>query len=475
MLLAPDPQPAQPAAPPGILRKFAYLLSARWVRDALQTVFLIYLARLSSTTYGEFMLALGLGSILTFVTDFGLNLPLVSLLSRKESDPGAALSQVSLLKVIILGLALAGVLGFVHWQGYSPPLQRLMLLLGAGLAAEALANTFFVTLQVKGRQDLQGKVKSLAAAAGFGYGLLALVLGAPPLAVALYKLIESAINLGGAAYLGLTLTRSRLKWPPLRQLTSVFRLGLIFGAIEVTGIIYNKANLFFLQRYAGTEGVAQYSVSWQTVDGISVLVSNLLLQSILYPLFVRLWETDRAQVPRLAQNTARWLMALALLVMFVLFIESDRLIPLIYGPKYPEAVWLQRYLVPAVAFAFFYNLAAFLLYSMRLAPLLLVFCLLGLGLNLLWCTLVIPRAPLVGGALAMVVTKGAVAIMTVLYCHRRLQLIPWQALKQLGVAVAVGGCLYFLGDYFWRRELAEVLAVTPLLTLIWRWWREDRK
>ena len=45
-----------------ILHKFAYLLSARWVRDALQSIFFIYLARHSTTTYGEFMLALGLAA-----------------------------------------------------------------------------------------------------------------------------------------------------------------------------------------------------------------------------------------------------------------------------------------------------------------------------------------------------------------------------------------------------------------------------
>ena len=40
-----------------ILQKFAYLLSARGVRGVLETVFLLYLARHSTTTFGEFTLA----------------------------------------------------------------------------------------------------------------------------------------------------------------------------------------------------------------------------------------------------------------------------------------------------------------------------------------------------------------------------------------------------------------------------------
>ena len=62
--LMPASSPDRPGGPPGqhrILKKFAYLLSAGWVRDALQGVFFIYLARHSTTTYGEFMLALEFG------------------------------------------------------------------------------------------------------------------------------------------------------------------------------------------------------------------------------------------------------------------------------------------------------------------------------------------------------------------------------------------------------------------------------
>lgn len=460
------------AAPPlRILQKFAYLLSARWVRDACQAVFFIYLARVSAATYGEFMLALGLGSILVLVAEFGLNLPLVTLLTQKDRDPGVALSQVTLLKGTLLFLALGGVVGFIQWQGYSPPLKRLMLLLTAGVGLEALANTFFVCLQVQGRQDLQGKIKALAAGLGFGYGLITLILGAPPLLVAAFKLIESLANLGGGAALVLYWGRFRLQRPSLTGLAGTLRLGLVFALIEVAAIIYNKANLFFLQRYAGAHGVAQYSVTWQMVDGVSGLVSNLLLQSILYPLFVHLWQTDRSQVPRLAQNTARWLLAAALPVMFVLFVESDRLIPLIYGSQYQEAVLLQKYLVVTVAFAFLHNLAAFLMISMHLERLLLIFYLGGLAFNLLWCSLVIPLTPLTGAALAIVLTKGAVALLTVSYAQRRLGLLPVRPMKQLGAAVLAGAALYLLANGHLPRELAEALALAPLLGLVWHWWR----
>jgi O-antigen/teichoic acid export membrane protein len=457
-------------APSRILHKFVYLLSARWVREALQAVFLIYLARSSATTYGEFMLAIGLGSILLLVAEFGLNLPLVSLLSQKDGDPNAALNRVIVLKGGLLVLTLLGVLGFMAWQDYSLPLKQIMFLLCCGIGLEALSNTFFVTLQVQGRQDLQGKITALAAGAGFGYGLIALALGAPPLVVAAFKLIESLVNLGGSFLLVRAQGSFQLARPSFKRLGTTLRLGLVFALIEVSAILYNKANLFFLQQYAGASGVAQYSVTWQTVDGISGLVSNLLLQSILFPLFVKFWEVDRSRVSQLAHNTARWLLAAALVVMFVLFIESDRIITLIYGPNYGEAIWLQKILVITVAFAFFHNLAAFLMISMGLQRLLLSFYLGGLGFNLLWCSLVIPRMPLLGASLAMVLTKGGVACLTVTFCQHRLGLIPRRPMFQLGLAVLAGALLYLGGHGRLPREVAEALALAPVLFLAGKWW-----
>jgi O-antigen/teichoic acid export membrane protein len=471
----PTPEMATPTPggtpPHRILKKFAYLLTARWFREGLVTVFFILLARRSTTTYGEFMLAISLGAILLLVGEFGLNLPLVPLLHDKERSPGEALGQVLFLKAVFLVGAFGGTLIFVHWQGYAPGLQKVLLVIGMGVALEALASTFFVAFQVEGRQDLEGRIKALGAAVGLGYGLLTLILGAPPLTIAFFKIIETLVFIGAGAYL---LTRRlTLRWPSLKGLWSIAQRGLVFALIEIAAIIYNKANLFFLQRYAGSDGVAQYSVTNQTVDGLSGIVSGLLLQSVLFPLFVKLWDQDKTQVSRLAQNTARWLLAAALPLMFVLAVESDRLIVLIYGPHYQDAIWLQKILVAIIICGFLHNLAALLMVSMRRERLLLVFYLSGLAVNLVACSLLIPAFTLLGAALAIILTKVAVASLTVSYCQRQISLIPRGPFLQLALAAGGGLLSYFLTKPLLPRELAEALALAPILALAFYWWRQD--
>jgi O-antigen/teichoic acid export membrane protein len=455
-----------------VLQKFAYLLSAHWVQEGLQALFIISLARHSATTYGEFMLALTMGEILRFVVEFGFNQHLVSLLVREGNNRSDSLAQVSILKGMLLACGCFVMLIFVHWQDYPAGLQALVFVLGTAVGMEALVSSFFVACEVEGHQNLEGKIKTLGAAMGFGYGFSLLFLGAAPLIVAFYKAIETLTNLAGVLLTAGKGFRGRLRWPRLTQIWTTGRGSIVFTLMAIATILYNKANIFFLQKFGGAAQVAQYSVTWEMVDGIACLISNLLLKNILFPLFVGLWDTDRVELARLVRNAAKWLMAAALPIMFVMFIESDRLIGLIYGPAYGDAVWMQKYLVATIAIGFMHNLAAYLMISMKQEFLLLSFYVGGLLFNLVCCTVLIPANPLLGSVLAIVLTKGVVAIATVSNCQLRFGLISKKVLFHLAATVALGAGLFIFAKSFFFREAAEILALLPVLPLAWHWYRE---
>lgn len=455
-----------------ILRKLAYLLGARWVREGMQALFVIFLARHSATTYGEFMLALSMGQILLFIAQFGFNQQLVSLLIREGNDRGDVLVQVTILKSILLFCGCVGVLVFVNWQGYSASLQKLVFVLGISVGAEALASTFFIACEVDGRQDLEGKIQTLAAGMGFTYGFSMLFLGAAPFIVAFYRAVETIGNTAGILLSAAKRFRMRLKLPRLDHIWITGRGSIVFTLIGIATIVYNTANLFFLQKFGGAALVAQYSVTWEMVDGVASIVINLLLKNILFPLFVGLWETDRNELAALVRNSAKWLIAVALPIMFVMSIESDRIIGLVYGSAYGEAVWMQKYLVVTIVIGFVHNLAAYLMISMKQEVLLLCIYVGGLVFNMVCCTVLIPANPLMGSVLAIILTKSIVAVATITNCQVRFGLITKRALFHLLAAAALGAGLYFLARNFLFREAAEILALLPILPLAWHWRRE---
>ena len=101
----------------GVLKKFMQLLGAQWFKDTLNTVFLVYLARVSTTTYGEFMLGIELGFIVLFLGEFGLNQALVTDLGKKYASKGDVLARYSLLKAVLLFLAMSGAFVFFPYAG----------------------------------------------------------------------------------------------------------------------------------------------------------------------------------------------------------------------------------------------------------------------------------------------------------------------------------------------------------------------
>jgi len=456
-----------------IVRKFIYLLGARGFREMLGAVFYILLARESPALFGEFMLALGMGYLLRISADFGLNQFLVPRLSGKESN-APLLLQVSLLKGALFLTAWTAGLFFLSSQDYTAHLRHVMIIIGTGVGLEVFSNTFFVVLQVRGRQGTEGIVRSVAALLGFGYGIVMLLAGFSPEIVAFFKIVETTVFLLFSGYGACKGYRPRPVRASLAGITLILPQVLVFGLIDVFSVATAKINIFFLQHHGGSGEVGQYSAPWELVDGISLMVLELLLQSVLYPVFARLWLLDRKEAVEIAKKAFRWLTVAALVITTLLYMESDRIIPLIYGPRYPDAMWLQKLLALTVALTFFQYLCSFLMMSMGQETRLLLYYSVVLFVNVLLCRIFIPGNPLEGSAWSIIGTKAVVAFLTVFHCQVQVRFIPGRSLIQLGVVCAVSAVLFFSGRGWVPRELVEFFTLLPMIVLIGAWWKRDR-
>ena len=106
---------------------------------------------------------------------------------------------------------------------------------------------------------------------------------------------------------------------------------------------------------------------------------------------------------------------------------------------------------------------------MRLERLLVAVYLGALAFNLLVCGTVIPRAPLWGAALAIILTKGGMACITFGFIQRRLRILNLRDLLEV-VGTFLGGLgLYKVGLVFLRRGQALTLGVL-FMAVLWRYW-----
>lgn len=453
-----------------IPRRLGYILGAQWTRDLSWTLFTVLLSRQDPFLLGQIMLALGYGYLVKTAADVGLNEFLLSSFARRDARPTVLLGEVLWLKCALLVIALG-----VTWlivaskANYSPELRLIVLCIAAGFGIDGISDTFFALCQARGRQDVEMRIRIPAAVLGIGFGIVSFLLGAPPLVVALYKVVESSLCFSfGVRAIGRN-PFARFGWGQFLDLAQRMRSGLIFTGMAACSMFYNKLNLFFLKDYGGEDAVAAYGVAWEMVEGLSMMISSALLGKVIFPMLSKLWKDNRDAFRALAGQTARSLWAAALPMIYVLCVENDRIFPLIYGEHLKTAVTAQRLLTPCLATAFLHNLAAYAMIGMRRHTLLLCFYLSGLAVNIFCCYWLIPQMPLEGAALALTITKVWVAILTVSFFQataRPMTAAQW-ALMLAAIAASVG--LWYGSGLVLPREIAEIAGLLPLLALLWRW------
>lgn len=449
--------------------RLGYILGAQWTRDLSWAIFTILLARRSPDIMGQIVLALTYGYLVKTVADVGLNDYLLSTFARNDDRPKRLLGEVTWLKLAVFGLALCAVWLVASWQGYGQGLRLVVLLIAAGLGMDALADSFFALCQARGRQDVEMRIRAPAALLGIGYGILAVVMGWPPVAIALYKPLESGLCI---AFCLIALGRHpfpRFSLAGLKDLARKMKGGLIFTGMAACAMFYNKVNVIFLKKYGGNADVAGYGVAWETIEGVSVLISSALLGKVIFPLLASLWKEDRQKFRELSGQTARALWAASLPIIFLIFAESDRFLTFVYGPQYAVATPAQQLLTPCLATAFLHNLAAYAMISMRMQKLLFAFYFSGLAVNIFCCFILIPLAPLAGAALSLTITKVWVAILTVgvfQWKTAALSLMQW---GMLALACVLCVVLWLWLGRIAPREIAELGGLLPLLALFWLW------
>jgi len=454
----------------GILRRVATLLAAQWLGDGLQAVFLLLLARSAVDAYGNVMLAMSMGQILLFCAEFGINQHFMLLLVKRSATPSAVFRQITVLKGALLLLGSGCMAAFCLWQGYNPQLLVLVLIIGLSFGLDALVNSYYVICQSLGRQDMEGRLRGVAALMGYGFGIVALMAGASPVVAALFKPVETLVGL--AVSLKLLRRSWKISTLPLwRSVRDTWNETKVFTLMALAAILYNKINIFFLQRHGGAWAVAQYSATWQLVDGIAALASNILLGRVLFPLFAKLWVTAPEQFASKAKEQAVLMAALALPVMFVLMAGSGFIIPLVYGNQYAEAVRVQPWLALCLLLSFMHNLAYYLLLSMGRQKLVLGFFVAGLALNATLCAWLIPLTLLDGAVAAIVITKAFVALLTVGACQRFLGLLTWKGLRPMLLSMAGAATLTVGGSLLGQALPGQILALLLLLAHLWRSWR----
>jgi O-antigen/teichoic acid export membrane protein len=445
---------------------------AQAVDGVLSVLFLVlYLPRLlGDVVYGEIMYAIAAGAIVMKVVQFGLYYPLVSDLggARKDQAP-EILNSVNIIKVILTAASVLAVVAVGLFGGFSHQMGWMLFLIVLGFALEALAETFFADLRVRGRQDQEARIKIIGWIFSYGYGFLAGALGLSPVVISLFKLVSGAVRIGFGVSCYVAYYSARIwlsaQWSAVWK---VFKAALVFALIEILGIIYNKTNIFFLESATGAEGVAYYSATWNILDPVSILASEQLLGWVIFPLLASLWWTSRDQVRRLVRRNSQWLMVLAFPIMFFFYAEADVIIGYAFPAEFKDAAWMQQYLVWTILFSFQSNLFSYVMMVAGATNMLLAFQFVATILNLIFNVLLVKPLGLAGGCLVIILTKLVMAVLTFAYCQVRFRFLKWYDFFFPIVLAAVSFVVFALFQPVLNLHVAVIIPLAFYFLIVWK-------
>jgi O-antigen/teichoic acid export membrane protein len=421
--------------------------------------------------FGVFVLVTGLVSVLVQVADFGTG-PVFgqqagALDVQRRLDGtfwGSFLAVRGGLAVLatMIGLALAlNMSGAAAWAMF-------LVSFSAGLVAARFLDPLFQMAGVPWRSS----ATQLAGAAA--------TLGLAALAAAVHP------TLGGfvLAFIGAAAVFCAASWVSMRGLVSapvaargaevkrILRLAAPIGVAGVLTAVNGRANLLFLQHFAGPDAVAVFGAAYRVLD-LAVNMAVLVLS----PLIPVLSRSARAGVAALAADVSAsvlLLLHLALPVLVAMPVLAPWLVRLLYGAQYAGAAPVLDVLALVGFGVVFSLLASYALLALGVTHYAIWITGSSVIVNLTLNAVLVPRFGAMGAAGAAV---GSEVVLVALAGAALLRHVPGAVdgracARMLGLAAGCAVLLHVMPPFV--REIGSLLALLVCASPLARLWRERR-
>lgn len=268
-----------------IARNALVRLSGEIVAKATSLVFFVTMAReLGRGGFGAFMFALGLTGALVICAGFGTDDLTAREVARDRSRAGRFAADVISLKTVTMTLLLVGAVVVVSLGDFSPDTLPAVVLVGAGVAIEAVSRTWYSIFQAYERLDLVSLSVIVQRTSTAVVGVILLKLGFGVVTAATVFMAGAVLGLVMAIFsvrrLGISADRpDRRRWRPL------LRAGLPIGIAGLLFVLLLRLDVTLLSFLSGEAEVGIYAAAYRLVEATQFLA----------------WAVSAAMLPWLAR------------------------------------------------------------------------------------------------------------------------------------------------------------------------------
>ena len=306
---------------------------------------------LPSREFGLFALGTTIGWLLAVASDFGLQMHLARAVARQPEEAAALLRRWGRIRTVTAAAGMAVLAASLI--GLQVRLESALPILLLALTYSALGLVEFLSYFYRGlaRSDVESTLTIAQRGATLVFAVAALLWGANVTTLAIAMLIPAvatlvcsrqfATRLAAAGTSGAGVHdeawRNRSNTGLGRELVyDIAPIGL--GAL--LSALYFRVDILLIERWVGIEAVAQYNAVFRLVDAVRLFPAAVL--AVTLPALVR--ARDLGPVTKAAAT----LSAFGVSCGAVLWLASDRIVTLLYGPGFASAESTLRVLALAL-------------------------------------------------------------------------------------------------------------------------------
>ncbi|BAZ98422.1 flippase [Methanothermobacter sp. EMTCatA1] len=390
-----------------LARNTAFLLVATLFTNLAAFVWNVYLARyLGTAGFGILSTALALTGIFSILADLGIGTYITREIARNPAGAGDLVAAGLGNRIILSCIVFVLILLFPLIGLYSGTAAAVIVFIAGYMLLGSFSSFFNSIFQGFQRMEYQ-TVWNILNSLFILVGVLAVVwLGGSVVQVAVAYLIAAALSL---VYSAATFTR-RFFTPGLSFSRDMIREAIPFGITSVFSLIYFWIDSVMLSLMKGDVSVGLYNAPYRLLTVISSLYGVYL--TAVFPVMSRFHVESQDSLRFTYMRSLKYLIIIAVPLIFTVFTLAGPLIELIFSAKYLESVPALRVLIIATAFMFINGVSSSLLGSanrqITVTRITGVAALFNVTLNLA----LIPRFDFMGASAATVMTE---ALMTLLF------------------------------------------------------------
>ncbi len=280
--------------------------------------------------FGQFSTAQSLATNFIIFADFGFDLLLTTEIARHRENARQLFRQFYSLKLIFCVLALILMWLIALFGNFSQETKLLILILSLYTVFSTLTN--FLYALYKGFERLEYETKiSLIVNVGLLVMVIPLILySASVFLIAVVFVISRVIGLiAGLFYVFHFLPKISLK-PVFENFSEVRKKVLVFGLFLLFNSLFFQLDTILLSLWKGDHAAGIYSAVFRFIM-LPLVIPDILINTLM-PLLSRMNVENNIQWKKIGYLLNKILITVGLPVSIILFINSEQIINLIYGP-----------------------------------------------------------------------------------------------------------------------------------------------